>query len=62
MNDNRNSIIVEFACSLALLELVQIHNLLPNELMDEDGSNYLEEFQDEFDRYYDTYYSQLKNL
>ncbi|MFR9543286.1 MAG: hypothetical protein SNJ29_16805 [Rikenellaceae bacterium] len=58
----KNSKIVEMASNLALMELVHIHNLLPEQLMAEDGESYQGKYQDEFDEHYDTYFSQLRNL
>ncbi len=58
----KNSKIVEMASNLALMKLVHIHNLLPEQLMTDDGESYQEKYQDEFDEHYDTYFSQLRNL
>ncbi len=57
-----NSDIIELACNLAELELIQEHELLPSELIAEDGESYKEVYQAEFDTHYDNYYSRLINL
>ncbi len=62
MNTQRNNTIVELACNLALLELVQTFELLPIQMMNEDGESYKEEYQDAFDTYYDNYFQELTNL
>lgn len=64
MEKKSQSTLIELACNLALCELVVQHNKLPQELMndDEDESGYKDEYQDEFNRYYDEFYTQLSSL
>lgn len=58
--DKINSQIMELSSELAEKELVDKHQILPEDMYD--GSNYKEEYQDEFNSLYDKYYSQLSQL
>ena len=58
--DKINSQIMELSSELAEKELVDKHQILPEDMYD--GANYKEEYQDEFNSLYDKYYSQLSQL
>ena len=67
--DNINSSIMEIAANLATARLKDSHNLLLESLVepeDPDDSDsctqFKEEYQDEFNRYYDEEYNRLANL
>ena len=62
MSTAKKNQIVEFASNLAHLELIEKYNLLPDQLMNDNGEGYKDEYQDEFDNHYDNYYEQLSNL
>lgn len=58
----KQSTIIEYACGLAELEILQRYNLQPSEMMTDDGEGYKEEYQSEFDECYDTYLAELSQL
>lgn len=67
--DNINSSIMEIAVNLATARLKDIHNLSfealvePEDPDDSDScTQFKEEYQDEFNRYYDEEYNRLANL
>lgn len=64
LDKDKNSVIMELACSLAEKDLVDKVGVLPEDLTDENGE-YFEEYQDEFDKNYDFYmnlFLKLENI
>ena len=52
-DDKKQSTIVELSCKLAVCELVETFNKLPEEFMSEEG--YKEEYEGVFNLFYDKY-------
>lgn len=59
-DDKRQSTIIELSCKLAVCELVETFNKLPEEFMNED--DYKEEYEGVFNLYYDKYNHILTKL
>ena len=59
-DEKKQSTIVELSCKLAVCELVETFNKLPEEFMSEEG--YKEEYEGVFNLFYDKYYHILTKL
>lgn len=62
IGDDKQSTINELSCKLAYQDLIDMVDVTPEELIDEATNTYKEEYQTEFDRLYDRYYTTLTNL
>ena len=60
INEELAGRISQLSCVLAEKILIDKYNLLPEDLVDNEN-NYLPEYQDNFNAYYDSYYNELTN-